>query len=189
MRQTAGAPPRPKLAFRVGVTGHRRLPSGIRQELGDGVALLLEHVRDTVMEIGRRHATFYAEEGAATLVVVSPLARGADRLVARKAVSLGYELDAPMPYDLTRTDPDIADPTSPAGALYESARAHFILDGLRGDSQSYVEVGDRVVSNSDLLIAIWDGRVAAGPGGTEEIVKLARIPSSPGRSPSISVPT
>jgi hypothetical protein len=137
------------------------------------VALLLEHVRDTVLDIRARHAAVYSTEPA-TLVVVSPLARGADRLVARRATELGFELDVPTPYDLADTDSRIADADTPAGKLYRSARARFVLDGLRGDVQSYVEVGRRVVWNSDLLIAIWDGRAAAGPGGTAEIVRLAR---------------
>ncbi len=173
MRQMAGAPPRPRLAYRVGVTGHRTLSPAVRGEVKAGVALLLEHVRDTVLDIRARHAAVYSSEPA-TLVMVSPLARGADRLVARRAAELGFELDVPTPYDLVDTDPGIADSDTPAGTLYRSARARFILDGLRGDVQSYVEVGRRVVWNSDLLIAIWDGRAAAGPGGTAEIVRLAR---------------
>lgn len=173
MRQTAGAPPRPRLAYRVGVTGHRTLPPAIRGDVRAGVALLLEHVRDTVVDIRARHAAVYSSEPA-MLVMVSPLARGADRLVARRATELGYELDVPTPYDLADTDAGIADGDTPAGKLYRSARARFVLDGLRGDVQSYVEVGRRVVWNSDLLIAIWDGRAAAGPGGTAEIVRLAR---------------
>lgn len=174
MRLPADRPPLPDLAFRVGVTGHRTLPTGIRGELRDGVATLLAHVQSTVVEIGKRHPDVYAHGGKATLVAVSPMARGADRLVAREAEALHFELDAPAPYDLTRTDSDIADPSTPTGDLYAKARAHFILDGIRGDFQSYVEVGRRVVWNSDLLIAVWDGRLAAGPGGTAEIVKLAR---------------
>jgi hypothetical protein len=157
----------------VGVTGHRTLSPAIRGEVKAGVALLLEHVRDTVLDIRARHAAVYSGEPA-TLVMVSPLARGADRLVARRATELGFELDVPTPYDLVDTDAGIANADTPAGKLYRSARARFVLDGLRGDVQSYVEVGRRVVWNSDLLIAIWDGHAAAGPGGTAEIVRLAR---------------
>ncbi|HEY8256656.1 MAG TPA: hypothetical protein VIG08_03295 [Gemmatimonadales bacterium] len=173
MRQTSDAPPRPRLAYRVGVTGHRTLSAAIRRDLHEGIAALLEHLRDTVLDIRKQNAAVYSTDPA-SLVLVSPLARGADRLVARRATALGFELDVPTPYDLTETDPRIADPETPAGKLYRSARARFVLDGLHGDVQSYVEVGRRVVWNSDLLIAIWDGRPAAGPGGTAEIVRLAR---------------
>ena len=174
MAKATPSPPLPDLVYRVGVTGHRTLPAGVRGELRDGIATLLAHVRSTVVEIGKRHADVYAHGGKATLVAVSPMARGADRLVARAAAALHFELDAPTPYDLTRTDSAIADPSPRPGDLYEKARAHFILDGIRGDVQSYVEVGRRVVWNSDLLIAVWDGRPPAGPGGTAEIVRLAR---------------
>ena len=170
----ADHPPLPDLAFRVGVTGHRELPAGAVPALSDAIARLLAHIRDSVTEIGRRHAAVYAQGGAATLVVVTPMAPGTDRLVARAGARLGYRLDVPTPYDLAAEDPDFADPATPPGRLYASARARFILDGLRADAQSYVEVGRRVVWNSDLLIAVWDGRIAAGPGGTAEVVRLAR---------------
>ena len=167
-------PPLPGLVFRVGVTGHRWLPDKRLKELQGGLRALLEHIQSKVTEIGEQHGTVYAEKGQATLVVVSPLARGADRLVAEEAVSLGYELDVPVPYDLTESDGETIDEASPVRALYRGARAHFVLDGIRGDNQAYVEVGRRVVDNSDILIAFWDGRVAAGPGGTADIVRMAR---------------
>ncbi|MGH7499693.1 MAG: hypothetical protein ACREL3_12680 [Gemmatimonadales bacterium] len=164
----------PGLAFRVGVTGHRWLPAKRLNELRDGLRALLEHIQSKVAEVGMQHGSVYAEKGKATLVLVSPLALGADRLVAGEAVSLGYKLDVPTPYDLTESDPEITDEASPLRALYQGARAHFVLDGIRGDNQAYVEVGRRVVDNSDLLIAFWDGRSAAGAGGTADIVRMAR---------------
>jgi hypothetical protein len=160
--------------FRIGVTGHRALPMERLDGMRDGLRSLLLHVRDTVRRIGEEWKAVYADNGAATLVVVSPLARGADRLVAREAHGLGFLLDVPTPYDLTRSDPEIADPRNGTGLLYARARAQFVLDGIPGDYQAYVEVGRRVVDNADLLIAFWDGRPAAGPGGTAEIVRLAR---------------
>lgn len=37
-----------------------------------------------------------------------------------------------------------------------------------------MEAGRRVVNLSDLLIAVWDGEVAKGKGGTVDIVCYAR---------------
>ncbi len=174
MAQPDVSPPLPALAFRVGVTGHRYLPDERLQELRRGLRLLLQHIRETVSAIGARHGDVYADGGNATLVVISPLARGADVLVAEHATSLGYKLDVPTPYDLVGSGSRVTGDESPPAELYHGARARFVLDGIDGDSQAYVEVGRRVVDNSDLLIAFWDGRPAAGPGGTAEIVRAAR---------------
>ena len=48
------------------------------------------------------------------------------------------------------------------------------LPGDRADLETaYVQVGESVVGSADLLIAIWDGELARGRGGTGEVVELA----------------
>jgi hypothetical protein len=47
------------------------------------------------------------------------------------------------------------------------------LDRIGSDEESYFRAGRRVVDDSDLLIAVWDGRPAQGLGGTGDIVTYA----------------
>jgi hypothetical protein len=41
------------------------------------------------------------------------------------------------------------------------------------DEFSYLAAGRRVVDLSGLLLAVWDGKPAAGPGGTGDIIAYA----------------
>ncbi len=40
--------------------------------------------------------------------------------------------------------------------------------------QAYLELGRYLVTHADLLIAVWDGLPARGPGGTSDVVQMAR---------------
>ncbi|HYX46129.1 MAG TPA: hypothetical protein VE820_04845, partial [Sphingomicrobium sp.] len=54
------------------------------------------------------------------------------------------------------------------------------LPGQRDDLQAaYVLVGESLVQQADVMIAIWDGQQARGPGGTGHVVALALEQSVP----------
>jgi len=113
-----------------------------------------------------------------SLRLVSPLARGADRLPARAALALGYTLHVPMPFPQAEYEKDFDTPEDLAEfrALLAHAREDWLaLDGERGPetNRSYETVGRYVVRRSDVLIAIWDGGPGGGRGGTAEIVRYA----------------
>jgi hypothetical protein len=126
------------------------------------------------------------------LRILSPLARGADRLAARAALDLGYELYVPMPFSQEEYEKDFTgrgeghDEEVPQTAdqdlaefreLLARSPEHFALDGGRvpqaAQGQAYEAVGRYVVRHSDLLIAIWDGGPGGGRGGTADIVHYA----------------
>ena len=96
------------------------------------------------------------------------LAVGADQLFAREALALGVPVTAvvPMP-DYERTfDPDGL--SAYHGLL---ARCEVVqLDGGVPDEEAFLAAGRRVADSSDLLVAVWDGKPAAGLGGTADIV-------------------
>jgi hypothetical protein len=114
------------------------------------------------------------------LQVISPLAEGADRLVARAAIEEGATLIAPLPFTRQAYVKDFDDAASRADffALLEQAGEIIELDGRRGgDAErraAYAAVGAWVASECDILIAVWDGRKASGAGGTAEVVDRAR---------------
>lgn len=177
-------PPRARLAFRVGVVGHRpnRLPedeSG-RAAIRDLLARTLGIVRGAVLEFSRTNpdAGFYAA-GAPLLRAVSPLAEGSDRDFADLAIGLGYELCCPMPFQQAEYEQDFigpqaleADSLARFRALLKRARdgaglTAFELDGAREHlARSYGAAGRVVLNQSDLLLVVWDGQEARGGGGT-----------------------
>ena len=180
-------PPRPALAFRVGVTGHRPDPakgrpapdvSGLRRTL----ATLLRQIADVVHGVAGAHATAFDLAASAnprgTVRLVSALAEGADQWAADEALKAGYELHCPIPfapdvYVATFTD---AESQQEFARLREYATV-FALDGTRqGNAPSedaYEAVEHALVNQSDLLLAVWDGLPPQGRGGTGAVVLAA----------------
>jgi hypothetical protein len=174
----AEAPSRPALAWRVGITGARSLDPAHLPRLTAQLRTALQVIETTLQQLtaGRRVAHAY-EHGAPVLRCLSPLAQGADRLAAREALALGWHLHVPMPFPQNEYAQDFAsaEDRDEFHALLDQAADWLALDGARGEEtdRSYEAVGRYVVRHCDLLIAIWDGRPAAGRGGTSDIVRYA----------------
>jgi hypothetical protein len=184
------APPRPRLAFRLGVVGHRPnrlqhadLPqlNAVLKELLGGVKAAVEAAWD---------GELYAERDGRRVVLraLSPLAEGADRLFARQALDLGYSLCCVMPFRQVEYEKDFAAGSAKALAadalpcfrgLLADARqgpglVSYEMDGSRNDeSAAYGAAGRVVLNQSDLLVVIWDGQRLGKRGGTEEIFDAA----------------
>jgi hypothetical protein len=159
------------LALRVGVTGHRA--DKLREESIARVSPLIATTLQRLRDVAQRAQ-------AARLQVVSPLAEGADRLVARLALEQGAELIAPLPFPRDQYLEDFSSVPSKAefDALLKEAREVITLKGNRATEQgrkaAYAAVGAAVVDKSDLLLALWNGEAADGHGGTAEVVQSAR---------------
>jgi hypothetical protein len=168
---------RPLMAFRVGVTGTRVISPETAADLRAKVSACLGVIRARMAALAAdpELSAFYAP-APPLLRVVSPLAEGADRLVAEEALSLGYRLTAPLPFAQADYEADFPDSVDAFRALLAAAGEDVLaLDGGRGaqEARSYEAVGRLVVRHCDLLIAIWDGKPAKGRGGTAEIVRYA----------------
>ncbi len=173
--------PKPPLAIRVGVTGHRlnKLDARNVPELHARARDALRAIASVMRGIaaGDRGRGAY-EHGAAMRLVprlrcLSPLAEGADRIVAQEALELGYSLEAPLPFTQREYERDFPDTLAEFRSFLAQATAVLELDGYRGEAErSYEAVGRFVVRNCDVLIALWDGEKAAR-GGTGEIVRFA----------------
>ncbi|MEZ4414229.1 MAG: hypothetical protein R3E10_00590 [Gemmatimonadota bacterium] len=150
---------------RVGVTGHRTL----HDLVGSQAELLRERVRALLVAL--------AEERVGTLV--SPLAEGADRIVAEEALALGYRLEVILPFAAESYERDFRGPASVDAfrALLERAAHRASLDRDATDSATraaaYEAVGDALIESTDLLIALWDGDRERGRGGTGQVVRRA----------------
>ena len=155
------------LHLRAGVTGHRFIAE-------DDTAVVAA-VRDALGQIEERRRNGTAATPV-DLTVVSALAEGADRLVARQAMLLGARLEVVLP--LPRDDYLADFGSHPSKAEFHellgqaAAVTELAADGRR--EEAYERAGRAVVDRSDVVLALWDGRAARGRGGTAEIVSYAR---------------
>jgi hypothetical protein len=143
---------------------------------------LLRSIQDTFEGVTTNHRELFSEvppreDGMPPrLKLLTSVAEGADQWVASEAQLLGYELQVVLPFERNEYEKDFTDPA----VLVEHRRqrglatAVFELDGCRARSgDSYLAAGRVVLNQSDLLIAIWDGKESQGTGGTEQIVHEA----------------
>lgn len=175
----ASSPPKPVMAFRVGVTGHRcnGLSLGQRTRIGDQIETALEAVHDAVARAAERYAEDYAA-APPLYYFVSALADGADTMAARRALKLGWRLLAPLPFSIEDYAQDFSDEDRREfEALLAEAYAVTPLDGSREnpmrEDRAYLQAGVVTVDQSDIVIAVWDGQEARGLGGTAMIKEEA----------------
>ncbi|MBI2477863.1 MAG: hypothetical protein HYV60_04225 [Planctomycetia bacterium] len=128
-----------------------------------------------------------AHKTAIDWIVVSPLAKGADRIVARAVLAKdGAALQAVSPFPVDEYRKDFRDATDREAfeELWRQGESPVELHtGLKATeidwtnqqhrNQAYYHVGRYVVDACELFIAIWDGKPAAGFGGTGDIVRYA----------------
>lgn len=169
-------------ALVVGVTGHRSLPAD--EELRRRVAEALDNVRRTA-----------APAGLARLVLLSPLAEGADRLLAELVLAAGGALHILLPLELADYEADFSSPESldEFRRLFQRADAVlYLAPEARGKKERRVEPdpgderaaayekgGRQVVDRCTVLVALWDGEPSRGRGGTAEVVAYARAAGKP----------
>lgn len=144
---------------RIGVTGHRFLA-----EI-DKLTAALE------LALGKVAEAFPGRN----LVAVSPLAEGADRMVAKAVLDRGGELVAPLPLPLDDylQDFEAGESQTEFRRLLDEASEVIELPVTPTRNEAYEQVGLYVLDNCDVLIAIYDGQPAQGQGGTADIVALA----------------
>ncbi len=171
-----------RLPLVIGVTGHRNLRDQDVPTLEREVAAIIA---------GLRHDYLHGDSEA-PIIVLSSLAEGADRLVARVALAHGARLIAPMPMPIEEYRRDF-EPGLNAGnavefdALLAQAIAAPVLPftpdnslaAVRVDAakrgQQYRAAGLFIAQHANVLVALWDGNGAAmAPGGTAEVVAFKR---------------
>ncbi len=185
-----------RLPLVIGVTGHR--------DLRDQDVARLE--REVSAVIARLRHDYLGGKGDTPIIVLSALAEGADRLVARVALAQGAHLIAPLPMPLDEYRRDFEPGLKPGNiAEFEALLAQAIaapviplhgtsLETLRADRQKRAEqyraVGIFITQHCHVLLALWDGDdkdMAAG--GSAEVVTFKRggIPLIVSGSPRASL--
>jgi hypothetical protein len=176
--------------IRIGVTGHRKLndPAAIKALVktaidADVEKLFPEESRRKIERVRRAGTT------PISFSVLSPLAEGADRVVARAVLSYpDARLDAVLPLAVEDYLEDFATEESRTEfekLLSRCRKPIFLRERRIQDDRSdpagqaelrkdaYAHVGRYVVDHCDVLIAVWDGEPSRDCGGTAEIVQYA----------------
>lgn len=156
--------------MRVGVTGHRVLAEVSKLEVGiDGA---FDHIEERA--------------SGAEVVVVSSLAEGADRLVVHRALSREMERAPGLIVPLPRpTDEYVLDFKDEESVREFEALLHAADDVVtlapRGTprEEGYRAVADYLLTQSDVLVALWDGKPATNQVGTAAVVARARAQGLP----------
>lgn len=128
------------------------------------------------------------------LIVMSPLAEGSDRMVARIAMEkfgMALKVLLPLPYELYETDFETYESREEFKELVGKAEMGYyempmkfgnceqLALGLDSDNNEwrnhqYALVGAYIASRSDILIAIYDENPELGTGGTGQVVRWRR---------------
>ncbi|MCX5800582.1 MAG: hypothetical protein NTX17_04275 [Candidatus Eisenbacteria bacterium] len=154
---------------RMGVTGHRKLANE---------QLLRRKVKDVLRRIDQ-----LLDHTPHLYVVLSPLAEGADRLVATEIVQWPVsdgsqqprlEVVLPLPEEDYLQDFETQESKEEFKRLLGLASPEpRALKTVEPRPAAYEQVGQYVVDNCDVLIAVWSGKPSEGRGGTAEIVEYA----------------
>jgi len=155
--------------LRIGVSGHR-VPPKLPEESEAPLRALVDRTLAAIAATARKANT------ASTLIIVSSLAEGSDRIVAAAGLAAGFALQAVLPFEKAEYERDFETPMSRSEfeELLGRACDVFELDGAADERpRAYEAAGLFMLANIDVLVAIWDGGVAAGIGGTAQIVERA----------------
>lgn len=185
-----------RLPLVIGATGHRDLRD-------ENLPALEREVREAIKRLKR---DYLHDDKETPLIVLSSLAEGADRLIARVAMQLGAKLIAPLPMEPAEYRRDFEAGLKPGAAeefdrLKGQALAAPVMrfaegntpENVREESRralQYREVGLFIVRHCHVLIALWNGEEHdPAIGGTAEVVSFKRdgIPLDVARSARASL--
>jgi hypothetical protein len=151
-----------------GVSGHR-----------DPLPAAVPEIRAQLQFIFSRFRAVYPD---APFELLSPLAEGADRLVAEVALACGAKLRVPLPLAQKEYEQDFpnADSLEEFRRMLAAAESSWEVPGDSGSSEAgggqgradrYAEMGDFIARRSDVLLLLWDGRENNKKGGTAWVRK------------------
>lgn len=150
----------------IGVTGHRKL---------DNQPALTDAIQSAIHSI--RQMGPHLKNTPLPLCILSPLAEGTDRLVAREVLHVpGAVLEAILSMEKNdyMQDFETGESKREFEELLSKSRNIRTLPSTNSRVEAYEQAGRYMVDQCDVLIAIWDGKASTGRGGTKEIVQYAR---------------
>lgn len=162
-----------KIPILIGVSGHLDIPEQNMEELKNQVKMVLEKVQKKYPN--------------SPIAILSPLAEGADRIVAKVALEYNAKLIVPLPLPVDLYKKDFKDEisTKEFEDLCNQAETIFTLPLVDGNTitdisdygpardKQYEQVGLYLIKNCHFLIAMWDGIELNKTGGTSQIINFA----------------
>ena len=141
---------------RIGCTGHQSLSPTTRRDVAAAIANIL------------------AAEVDGDLTGLTSLAEGADQIFALAVLAAGGRLHAIIPSQEYEQSFGSKSARTTYLALHGLADSATTLPFPKPGEDAYLAAGHEVADGCEILIAVWDGQVAAGRGGTGDIVAYAR---------------
>jgi hypothetical protein len=168
----------------IGITGHRDIPSEDEEQLKGRIREIFQNLKKDLPDT--------------PLLLLTPLAEGADRIAAKVAIEEHIRFIVPIPLPENEYCKDFPDSINEFNDLKAKAIGSFELPFSKDEfskfnhpgperDKRYEKVGVFVAKHSQVLIALWDGNEPVYTGGTAQIVKykLEGIPRE--YAPSISI--
>lgn len=155
------------LPLLVGVTGHRDLRAEDVERLEGEVEKVFDRIKRQMPRT--------------SIIIVSALAEGADRLVARVGLRRGYRMVSPlpMPPETYKGTFETDEARDELDDLLKRADPWFALSEGRVDDPDedretcYALTGAYLAQSCQVLIALWDGQDTGKPGGSSAVVNNA----------------
>lgn len=141
--------------MRVGITGHQRLPHD-----DDWI-----WVKDEMSKI--------IKDLPAKVTGVTSLAAGADQLFADLILKNDGMIYVVVPFEGYEESFEKLEDRNRYHDMRVSGMKIEVLPRKISDEESYLAAGQKVVDLSNMMIAVWNGKPAAGLGGTADIVDYA----------------
>lgn len=144
--------------MKVGITGHQERPG---------------------LDWSWVESTLESEfDGRQLEAVYSSLAVGSDQLFVSVAIRHAVPVIGVLPFEDYQRTFD-ARQKDDYFNLRGQCKKLIILDWPGDDEVAFLKAGKYIVTAADLMFAIWDGKQAAGVGGTADVVKFARDRGKP----------
>ncbi len=142
--------------MKIGFTGHQKLDN---QNLWKWVENILAEI---------------IKEYPSPVIGINSLAIGGDQLFAELIIKHSGDLHAVIPFESYESTFNEGSDRNKYLRLLEKAKFVEILPAQSSDEESYFAAGKRVVELSDLMVTLWNGKKAAGLGGTGDVVAYAK---------------
>lgn len=191
----------PRLTLRVGITGKRAIPAGLRDAIRAAIDDVFDALARFLVQSQARHRGVWAD-APPLLRIVSGLAEGADQISAQVALArreraftegkAEVRIAAILPFPRAqyvedfRNDPNtgtertaaaFADITSQFQQLLREASQEAVLEiddeaSHQDHAFGYAALRDTLLDHSDVLIAVSDDK-DGGTGGTVDVMRIA----------------
>ncbi len=163
----------------IGVTGHRDLLESEKPDLREQVRAFFLRMQEQFPGLD--------------LQLISPLAEGADQLVAEVATDLDIPLVVPLPMEVAEYEKDFATQAGLENFRKLRNRGHVIpLPLVKGSTPEcinspgaardwqYAQLGVFVSNHCQILLALWNGKPDEQVGGTAGVVNYHLTAVMPG---------